>query len=330
MTTRRSKTETKTGTKTEAEGESRRTRRSLLSSTVLDKPEKETIEPAVNNHASDSRGEKTALKDFLKENGYKYIRGIYVGEVDHGVLTYAKASVLGIKVYIDLDTTYTDIRASAEDLGVKRTTHAADDTVSNNEKAERCASMDVCGTLWECKSAFCTERRNEKTLELEEDAFHVANGSSTFERDETAARPIVRISDIIKDNIATVFNIQSAAQRNKAKAKKKYLERKLILKTAAERLYNLTLDLDETLEDTIDNVDRTIKQQTAKGDDLEFPPAFHQTGQFDSQMDELEKLNDMREMLIGPTGVIDDYIKIIDDITYELEEMHKDVSDIYG
>jgi len=309
--------------KTDGETSPRRSRSSILASTASDSPSHSKPEPVVRSQ------DERSVKDFLREKGYSYIRGIYLGEEDHGILTYVKASVLGIKVYIDLDMTYTDIKADDKDLGVKRASLPSNNHLSANEKAERCASMGVCGTAWECEGGLCMERRNEKTLDIEEDAFHIANGSAVFEKDDGLAYSIVRISDIIKDNIATVTNIQNAAKKHEAKAKERFLVRKLLFKTEAERLYKLSLALDDTMEDAYIQVEQTIKVENARNDYLEFPPNFHQLAEFEKRMAVLEDIHGYREYLVTNSGLLESYTTLLQDMIKELTKMGNDIIKLY-
>ena len=60
---------------------------------------------------------------------------------------------------------------SEKDLSIKRVTSMKKIPINDDERAERCTSVDGCGTVYECNEGFCTLRRNDETFEVEEQDF---------------------------------------------------------------------------------------------------------------------------------------------------------------
>lgn len=279
-----------------------------------------------------SDNEERDLMLFLKQHGYKWGRGIYIGEGDNALLTYAKVSILGHKLYVELDSSYSNIKPQKRDLSIKQVLRVKKEVVDDEERAEKCSAMDVCGTAYECEDGFCTLRRNEETMEVEEEDFYITTerqNKSGFTKDPALARPIVKISEIIANNNEVIRNVITASNRLRVKADYSFFKRQMDFNTAVDNLQTVATNVDNLLSKAFANVISINKKTYSKTEHISIPPLAQEEEEYNNVMGQLEDVSTLKTMLIADSAYLQHLTDRIDEIIKELEDLNEDVADRY-
>ena len=308
--------------------ERKSTRKERLTASINTSDE-EVQEESTQNTSEPILSQENDLRHFLKEKGYICTRGIYVG---HGTLAYIKAHILGNKIYIDLDTMYSNIKPSESDLSIKKVVRVASQDIDNSN--DYCTSLDVCGVAYACNEGFCTLRRNEKTFELEEEDFYMTTAReerTAFTKDPASAYPIVKISEIMTNNIEVIKNIQSASNRLRIHADKVYFERKMALKAQIQSLNLLTARLDNVLDRGYSTV---VSLRVKNFDILDrknimIPPLPQELEQYEAHMKSLDECASLHDLLISDTSILQDWSESLQMLNEELQELCNNVESNY-
>lgn len=312
--------------------ERRSTRKDRLAAS-MDLSEEEITETSDNGNTestiNQNQNQENDLRQFLKEKGYICNRGIYIGD---GTLAYIKAHILGNKVYIDLDTMYSNVKPSESDLSIKKVVRVSSQDIKPN--TDYCTSLDVCGVAYVCNEGFCTLRRNEDTFEVEEEDFYMTTAReerTAFTKDPASAYPIVKISEIMANNFEVIKNIQNASQRLRIHADKIYFERKMQLKAQIRVLNSLTSRLDEVLDKSHSTVTslRLRHMNLIDKKNIMIPPHPQELDLYETHMKGLDQCASLHDLLISNTSILEDWAESLAMLNKELQQLCDDVEDRY-
>lgn len=171
-------------------------------------------------------GERDAIDLFLLERGFTPVSKIVLRDsTGHDGVKFIKAYDLqGNTLYIDIDSDE-NIHVSPTDLTVTQVKSAEKIPISTKLTALECAKLEVCGVGFECDNGICTLIRDGDNMEPQEMNFSVTRAPQTrwgYESGAPVSYPIVRLSEITKNPLLVMKNVEKASLRMAFEAHKTY------------------------------------------------------------------------------------------------------------
>jgi hypothetical protein len=273
---------------------------------------------------------ESSLAEMLKSYGYLWNRAIYIGEGDNAVLLYVKASILGYKVYIEIDD-YNKIKPNTKDLSITQLMRLKKEVVSNKDYLDECSTYEVNGTAYECPGGFCTIRRDFETLEVTEEDFYITTerqDSIGFEKDPTQGKPIVKLSEIKENNPLVITNIVKASKRLAAKALKEFHVRVAKITVLADELKDVVESLSDKMHETHLQVSKNVMMADSNASDLMIPPEEHEYIDYFAQTKHLEVTHSTKRRFFKEMAYLDvletQLSTLMDDMEYMKNKLDED------
>lgn len=289
-------------------------------SKLVAKPEELVVEEDV------APSDFEALRDLLDSKGYAILRGVAVGGDDNSNLAFVVATVAGNIVYIDLDTLYTNLKPRAKDLSIRRVIKTREEPVEDEITASKCSSLGVCGSVYECSDGFCTIQRDLATMGLEKAHFTISSKREmrrVHDEDELLpAYPMVKLSEIMVNNIQVLKNIEREVDRLDAEAAKLAIERRMIFKESVNKLARAAENLNRLLQGAQSNVLNALAIAHKEKLKLKFPPLPEQKELYNMITHKVLERRRLFEDLVHRT-------KLLEDLTAEAEEFYDALKEMF-
>lgn len=299
--------------------------RSMALSPSISTPEEEKVQIEVVN-SSDEK----SLEILLEDHGYLWNRAIYIGEGDNAVLMFVKASILGHKVYIEIDD-YNKIRPNAKDLSVTQMMRLKKEVVNKPQYLEECSTYEVSGTAYECSGGFCTLRRDYDTLEVVEEDFYIKTERQDaigFEKDPSQGKPIVKLSEIRENNGLVIANIVKASRKLAMKAEKEFHLRIAKVNVLLEDIRTTYSSLLDKVDEVSIKLTKDVYLANQSASDLMIPPEEHEKNDYIKQTMHLQDVHSKKRRFYKDMAYLDnledEFTRLANEIDYMKNKLNEE------
>lgn len=312
-----------------------------ISSSNATSPQSPKISPR-----TDANG-RVSLAKKLEAHGYRDPAFIFVTDesVSNGtVLTLVKCNLMGNTVYIDVDTVVDKVPQDKNDLSLRRVLSRGSSATPITETvlASKCTNLDLCSMAYDCKDGICILKRDSKSLDIDATEFVLTTKPGTTKLSETdpaIAYPVVKLSDILANNILVTRMIMRATARHHVEAVHEFWKRRMLLNEATSKLQHAVSVVAGRTSEGIDkgafgmahhSVEKVLTHLSDERSKLHYPPGDNERAIYDRNSGNTQAYQQKFEDLIRRSHHLLNLTEQINLVTKDLSEMLDDIKTEYS